>query len=277
MVAHDPIFDSAWLKCGWAMFHAQALQADIARYAHEDPAFRLAEPKYDPKFHCFVLTVKAMTPVPATFGLHLADVVACVHGALDHLAWALVMRGTTPNLPAGKLRSVYFPICDSRGEFNKSIGQKLPGAKRADIAIVRRHQPYIAGQRKLPWHVLVTLRSLSNEGKHRQIQPVWSLPDSAVQRIACHDCELTSGRGRRARRHILDVGAEVSRVYVRKTGPDPKIDVQGKVTTKPALHERLWLEDWLNNTTAFVTSLLFEFSDPPPELFALGVDGLRSV
>lgn len=277
MSDHDPLFDSAWLKFGWSIVHAQALQSDIAIHTGPDPAFSLATPKYDPKLHAFVVSVATMTPIPPTWGLHLGDFVACTRAALDHLAWALVASGKTPNLSERKLRLIYFPISDTRGDFNDSLRQRLPGVRRADIAIVRRHQPYITGNRKARWHCLATLRELSNDDKHRQIQPVWSVPESATHRVTCHDCELTmnGNRNKRARRRVIQVGAELSRIYVRKTGPNPEIDVEGNLLTKPAINEHLWLEDWLNTTSHFVDRLLTEFSTPPQELFALGVQEQR--
>lgn len=125
------LFDSAWLKLGQAVVHADVLKADFERTAVDGdskPSVRFPI-QYDAQRHGFPIVVSEITSLPARASLILGDVVHNLHGSLDHLAWALVMRGRAPNLSPGKLSQVYFPIEFTNRDFRDVIPKKLPGVR----------------------------------------------------------------------------------------------------------------------------------------------------
>ena len=150
-MTHDSRFDSAWLKWGWAVRHAESLQTEIGRAAEDADRQPLitTSSEYDSQRHSIILTVASIQPIPPTWGLRLGDVAHGFRNSLDHLAWALVQRGQTHNLSAKQSRRVQFPIFMTRAEFNGSLKTNLPGVRLADIAKVRRCQPYHRGRVRL--------------------------------------------------------------------------------------------------------------------------------
>jgi hypothetical protein len=276
------LFDSAWLKWGWAVTHAQALQADIATYVGDiDPeSLYTSRTEYDSKRHCVILRVDTRKLPPRRWGLRLGDVANNFRASLDHLAWGLVTRGRTPPdmLTDWQRRGIYFPICPTNDDFNESLRATkkkrsvLPGVQRADIAIVRRYQPYRRGKTRVPVHCLTPLARITGDDKHREIRTVWSAPDvgGKLEHGPPVDCTITRVP-QRARREILDLDAEIHRIYVRKTGPEPDVSMAAQLVVKPIIDGPLWLDNWLQVTTAHIRSILRELAEPPEEILTLGI------
>jgi hypothetical protein len=259
-------FDSAWLKWAMGVVNAQVLESNINDLAGQG-VLQLqlgTTQEYDAKRHCIILTATEVPELfPILWGLLLGDLVHDYRSSLDHLAWALYKRGRTPDLSDGKERKVVFPIADDRIKFNESLKSKLPGVRRADIAIIRRYQPYKSGKRNLHLHVFRVLDGLSTADKHRVIQPVQAAPERAAYRLIRQtDCVVTR-LSPRARRVTLKPGTELARFYVRKTGPNPEIEVEPRFAVDPAINERLTFQDWAAHTMKVTSLLLREFAEPP--------------
>jgi hypothetical protein len=106
---------------------------------------------------------------------------------------------------------------------------------------------------------------LNAHDKHRRIQPVLAAPVSGEVRHAPPvDCVRTR-IPTHARRETLKVDAEINRVYVRKTGPNPDIQMKTHLAVKPLLNNRYWLDDWLDVTANYIGELLGRFSAPPAQ------------
>jgi hypothetical protein len=275
-------FDSAWLKWGWAVVHAQALQVDISTYmADVDPESLITtRTEYDAKRHCIILRVDRIRPPPRRWGLRLGDIAINFRSCLDHLAWAVVSRGKTPpmGLNTWRRNGIYFPICASNDDFNAALvatpkkRSKLPGVRIADVAVIRRYQPYNRGKTRVPIQCLTPLSRIANDDKHREIRTVWSAPDVGgwLEHGTAVDCQITR-IPQRAVRAILDVNAEIHRVYVRKTGPNPDVYMEAHLVIKPVIDGPLWLDDWLAKTASHISLLLSEFAEPPDEISSLGI------
>ncbi|MGZ4386420.1 MAG: hypothetical protein ACXVZO_05790 [Gaiellaceae bacterium] len=261
-------FDSAWLKWGWASAHAEVLKAEIRERAleFERQGGVKAAPRYDPKHHCVIIIARKIPDLPISASLILGDVIAAYRSSIDHLAWALVRRGITPNLTERQERGVCFPIKDTRIRFNNCLKANLPGARRADIAKVRRYQPYKAGKRYLSLHPLWILAKLSNLDKHRTLQPLFGVPVSVRFQVAeAHDC-LPRRFASPGRPKTLEIDGEITRIYVRRTGPDPYVELEGAISIQPFVDEFLFLSDWLPKAGDLIGNLLREFSEPPEGL-----------
>jgi hypothetical protein len=281
---HDPLFDSAWLKWAQAHRHAEALEAEIEttrRNGAPQPGFA-SHAQYEPHRHGFGVYVERIAPTPPGQRLLLGDAANNFRAALDHLAWAIVCRGSRPpeTLTKAERRNVYFPINDDRRQFNGELKAKLPGARRADIAKVRAHQPYHKGARVRPRHNYLNLMKNINDGdKHRMIQPMWVQPVQAWVKVSNpRDCAVPE-RTNRLRPHPLKVGAEVTFLHARKTGPNPKVDVETGILAEPCVEHSVSVETWLDRAKAGVATLLMKFSDPSDEindLFGRGPEPVRA-
>jgi hypothetical protein len=224
---------------------------------------------YDAKRHCGVLIVAEGTdPFPVLGGVLLGDAVHEYRCCLDHVAWALYKRGSTPDLPERR-SDTSASDHGTRDAFNKALDSKLPGVRRADRAIVRRYQPFKPGESRAHRHAFTVLQELSNDDKHRVIQPVVAIP----QRIDFTYTEATDCIVRRIGPDgfagTLKPGAKLARFYVKKTGPNPRIDTQPQFHLVPAIHERLTLADFLERTMVATRLLLHEFAEPPASTVAL--------
>lgn len=270
-------FDSAWLKWGWAVRHAQALEADLNAYADnpEPKDLYTSRTEYDAKRHCVILRLDTVKPLPPRWGLRLGDVANNFKASLDHLAWVLVHRGSV-TLTTKEKRKVYFPISPSNADFNGRMNSgSLRGIRRADRAILRRYQPYARGKRGIVRHCLTPLSRIANDDKHREVRPLWGAPTGGrLEYRNPTDCEITRVPVV-APRVVLQVGAELQRIYVRKTGPNPDIYMEAHLAAKPLLNKHVWLHEWCQTTTGHVHRLLSEFASPPAEIEELGLFRVR--
>jgi hypothetical protein len=91
----DGLFDSAWLKWGRAVVHAEALVTDIGLVTTDPhrPRDFIFGYEYNAKRHGFVVDVARVEPLPPAWTLMLGDVAANLRSALEHLAWGIVHRG----------------------------------------------------------------------------------------------------------------------------------------------------------------------------------------
>jgi hypothetical protein len=62
---------------------------------------------------------------------------------------------------------------------------------------------------------------------------------------------------------------ELTRLYVKKTGPRPYIDVQPLFRVDPSIHPRLTLEEFLRKTRSAISRVLYSFADPPASVEAI--------
>lgn len=282
---YDPLFESAWLKWAWAIFHAQTLERDIAAWIEKDPdPIRTVRAEYQPKSHGFAVIVEDIDPIPVQWRLLLGDIASNHRAALDHLAWALVSRGRTPP-DTGKLtpkqeKAVYFPICESRQAFNAEIclpsgksRPKLPGIRRADSAIVRHAQPYHRGTRNRPMDPFVMLTGINNGDKHRTIQPLWAYPSKIdIEVTHMRDCVLRGTEIWKRRGNPLDKDVEIAFLPGRKLGANPELEMKLHVTTTPTIGNRVGVREWHAKTGIGIFKLLREFSQQPASIHELGTE-----
>lgn len=262
------LFRSAWLKWAWASAHAKILKSEIRKSAieFERQGGVTGVSRYDSKRHCVLVIARTVPDLPVRACLILGDVIHAYRSSLDQLAWALVKRGRTPTLTERAEKLVYFPLQNTPTGFRDCLKTMLPGIKRADIAKVRRFQPYEAGKLNLSRHPLRILAKLSNHDKHRTVQPLFGVPIGVRFQVKeAHDCVVTRlqapGRPKR-----LEVDTEITRIYVRRTGPDPYIELEGAIAVQPFMDDFMFLSDWLPKTTEITRLLLSEFAEPPKGL-----------
>lgn len=275
LMAGSP-FDSAWLKWGRAVVHAQAVDRDLGRDLEKFKTPYTSSVKYDAKHHCMRLVIDTMEPLPPTLGLVIGDMANNFRAALDHLAWALVTtRGK--RVPTAREESrIYFPIALTRKDFAAHfvVSQFL---RNADKAIVRAYQPYIHGKRKVPYHCLTSLPRLNSDDKHRMLRAIWSVPQGGGLRHGPPvDCSVTR-IPTKARAIVLEPGAEIQRIYVRRTGPNPDMYMEADLTVMPTLDGLTSIKEWVNQTTMHLAGLLFQFGEPPEEIRTLGIIAPRPI
>lgn len=271
---HGPdLFESAWLKWAWAKAHAHLLKANINAWGRDpdrDLGLSLGT-YYDPKRHRIEVFIRELDPLPIAWAVVIGDAAHNYRSCLDHIAWALVTRGRTPpdKLSDFAQSRVGFPIYTERGSFNSALARQLPGVRRSDIAIVRRYQPYHGGERRSARHAFEALRRLSKDDKHRTIQPALLAPRGSMYHVHDpRDCTITRIPASFVLWEPLQVGTHLAPIYVRKTGPNPRVKVGGHLAMQPGLQQGVLLGEWLEVLDEMTSRLLKDLSDPPTELLA---------
>jgi hypothetical protein len=265
-------FDSAWLKWAWASLKAEALEGEITAFTDDlggNPFLRVRT-EYQPKRHAFAVIITGVIPLPDHWGLLLGDVAHNFRSSLDHVAWEIVSRGSTPpgTLPdkhgkgiKGRAKTdIAFPVARDPKEFVEKL-RGVPGARRPDIAVLRRYQPYARGRRR-DTRCITALAGFNNIDKHRELQPLFGFPKGGgLEIVQVRDCLITDQR-RSALPLSLDVGTELRTLHVRRTGPDPYLEVNPTVTASEVFGDNARLI-WVKATKTWICRLLSEFGPCP--------------
>jgi hypothetical protein len=277
-VSGGDLFHSAWRKWQRAVLHAEALQADIDDFAvrgERKPVLR-ARADYEPKRHAFVVRVDQVDRgVPVEWSAVLGDVAFNFRSCLDHVAWALAGRGTVDRdaLTERKKRRIQFPLERCSDTFKKRLADGwLPGVEGADLALVRRHQPYMAPKRN---QALAVLHSLNNFDKHRELKPALLVPRGVTYEATNLRQCVISRDVTRVRAVAVEKDAEICTIRVRKTGPEPRLDVQLEVALQVALgdlapveQKHVTVQEWVEATTRLVSGMLIVLDSPPDDVVA---------
>jgi len=278
--AYHPLFGCE-LKLRRVQHHFDALQKAFDGFLGSDP-YEIVNERH-PEREEYVLWVKVREEPPPEWSPIIGDVVHNCRSALDHLAWQLVIRNK--GKPSG---STAFPIF-SKSPFDASLYSSAKEAKNAlgrwnrqvkgihdnDVALIKRLQPYNAGKDS-EIAVLSMLSDLSNWDKHREYQLTGQTLKGTTYRIRNpRDAQFWISYQRPI--GIFEHGTVVARVAFSATGPDPKMDVEVKVSFDIAFGEGSplkghGLKEVLITSAQHVTDIVFTFKDrldrqdfgPPP-------------
>jgi hypothetical protein len=161
-----------------ALTHLQALGDEfesMARRASGNLTVAPEERQAHPQGSRHLFRLGSLIRPSDNVGPIVGDYIQNLRSALDHLAWEMVGKGDDPAPRRPTL--VQFPIYSRawspndvrRGAhtFRGRVDQNLPGVPEPQRRLVRRHQPFHAGQ----WQ-LGSLAELSNQDKHRILTPI---------------------------------------------------------------------------------------------------------
>jgi hypothetical protein len=273
---NDHLFASAWLKWGQAVVHTQALEADVDAFgadADANPVWVVGA-KYNAKRHGFSLKPQVVNFMPGRWSLLLGDIASNYRASLEHLGWALVTRGHTPpaTLTSEERNSIYCPIKAHRNDFDGDLQKKLPGVRHADVAKVRRVQPYHYGAKRRARSPLTLLAAINNFDKHRAIEPLWAYPTRVDIEVTDMRDRVLPGLDFKRTGGPIEVGTEIAFIRARKMGPNPEIKVEIDVSPEPCLQDGVAIKSWANICGITLWSLLRTFAPQPPEIADLGAN-----
>lgn len=152
--------DEVSLKLEWANHHLETLQQAIQAWRKQRPYEIVGNIVHEGDVRKYLLTAKVSIPIHSDFSLLVGDICNNARSALDYTLWQLWLL-TDPAFDG----IVYFPICDSLGEFNKRAKKDIRGLTAKQRAIIEELQPYNTGSKAFS-----ILRDLNNSDKHRRIQ-----------------------------------------------------------------------------------------------------------
>ncbi|HEX3041960.1 MAG TPA: hypothetical protein VHP56_07735 [Solirubrobacterales bacterium] len=194
----------------------------------------------------YVFRVNGEPPDPR-LGLIVGELGHHLRASLDNLLWQVVLfRGGSPS------RSTQFPIYESRERYLSSR-RMLRGISTDDRAAIQAVQPYHLGPEAAHTHPLATIAWLNNIDKHRVLHVGYALPiiDPAALPSGVEMAGGAMVMGKDAPSDyfpwwpspVRDIGevlrfrfstnsafedrAELVRLLVRATGPNPEMKMQG--------------------------------------------------
>jgi hypothetical protein len=125
-----------------------------------------------------IVFVEAVREPPALdWGPLIGDVVHNLRSALDNVIWALSdsgARGPAPNpVPRkGPWRNVVFPVVLDSADWKSRVGLNLWALDTAQVAVLKKLQPFFTGQQAPDREPLAVLDELWNIDKHRHLHLV---------------------------------------------------------------------------------------------------------
>lgn len=250
----------------WAVRHTYSLKADVTKGAADGSGQGLISTttEYQPNRHCFVATVSEIGPTATLWALKFGDVVQNLRASLDHVAWAVYQRGT--KVGAADEGQVMYPFAATYADWSGLHPKRFPGARRADLTIVRRYQPYRVGKSLRRSYALTYLGRLSNDDKHRTLHLPVALPTGPTYYKVREVCGCTVTRIAPATGFVpIEIGTELLRVYVRKDGSGlkPHLEVYGQTPCVITVDKQVLVDAWCVQATQVVRQLLTEFAQPP--------------
>lgn len=167
-----PLLDGTYAKLDRAEKHLNDLKTEIAQYTIAEPKgistqFESQIPEVRNKPGISVRVNLQTQPGP-TMPLIVGDMIQNTRSALDHLAFALVLRNRAHPTP-----NTQFPIFDDRLGPQGGVRQVdiQPRASRLANALIEKLQPYYRTDDP-SLHPLAMLQELSNIDKHRRLHIV---------------------------------------------------------------------------------------------------------
>lgn len=148
------------------------LRTEMGGFSDRDPKPHFSRGYFDMNTWEWIERFQVREPPPLRWGVMLGECVHNLRSALDHLVCQLTL------LDGGTMEDcaqTQFPIAsESEAQFEGMANRRIPRLSRWHRAMVKRAQPYRAGDR-FESHPLHVLAQLSNADKHRLINPTVSI------------------------------------------------------------------------------------------------------
>ena len=242
---------------------------EVDAWFNSDPEPHFSRGYFDTKNWEWVERFQIREHPPARLGVLLGDSIHNLRSALDHLIWQVtILDGATPD------DATQFPIASkSKSQFDRMADRRIPGLRAKHRALVKRVQPYHAGNRAHA-HPLSVLAALSNTDKHRIVNPTYSFIAGDSARELKRLVEGYRGSGHPPAVEFLLAkqgqglvhGTPWLRIKFPKTQEPPRsVDVGGELTLGVAIGEVGVSADDIPKVADFVLAVISRFAQDFPE------------
>lgn len=251
--------------------HLETLDFEITQlFAQPNPPGSSIRAKVDQEDSSWVITIVETDPLPIRLGVLVGDVLHNFRSALDQLVFELAFMDTGGT----EIETTQFPASRCLANFNGLRVQQrlLSGLTTRHRATIKRFQPYRGWDGDGP-HPLALLDDLSNDDKHRVVQPALICPNEITASFpppsGWHDCSVDRTRpvtGRNIVGRPLDIETEFLRVPILITGPEPNVEMEYKGSISVGFRNGVSVLDALESIAEYarrvVTALEPEFERP---------------
>jgi hypothetical protein len=252
------LYEGCWHKLDRAKHHLDELQDRVRAWCdfHTKPPYTFRK-EFNRKRNLFTFHVVSVEKVPVEWSLITGDVLTNYRAALDYLAYETPHR-------RHEVRT-FFPVAKKKRDFKGQVNGGMPGILPKHRTIIQAYQPY-KWRSARDRHPFALLNTFVNRDKHREIQPVFTENfHSFHARVgAVNDFAVSRVEPGRVfgRRHTLirrfEPGAEVARVYGKKTGPNPNVVMGFYSPVSVAFENGAWFPEALADMGQAITRLFRE-------------------
>lgn len=216
--------------------HLKALDAELDRIftKRKRPPGFAARQEFYPEHETMRVVVTEVGELPQKLGTLVGDTAHNFRSALDQLVYELAFIDNGGS-EAG-LDKTAFPASRSIENFRGGYVQTkmLAGLTKTHRAMFRRFQPYQVAEKVRNLHPLAYLDDLSNDDKHRLLQPLLIAPAGVTisfpKSLQGNDCNFANDRAHFIAHNILgqplEPDTELFRAHVVVTGPKPDMPMQ---------------------------------------------------
>jgi hypothetical protein len=213
-----------------------------------------------PRLH---VTVDRVRRFPISLALDASEAINSFRAALDYLVYELSFMDTRG---VEKERTA-FPASTSPKNFRSNYvqGVLLDGLTTRHRAMIKRFQPY-QRRKNDPPHPIALLDDLSNDNKHRLLQPALMTPQAYEFRFegdgVGQNCHIIGGDYTFYPTFgvALEPKTELLEIPVAVTGPDPKMDVYTEAQVQVCLRNGVPLDWALVNIAAYSRAIVEVFA-----------------
>jgi hypothetical protein len=242
-------------KVNRAQLHLNSLGAELARVDAETKLWGFIA-RIHRETGKYELRVRRLNPLPMELSLIVGDFVQNLRSALDHLVWQLVIAN------GRKPKGNSFPIFDERPgpgtREQRSWDKAIKGLSDDMVEFIERCQPYMSDGP----HLLMGLRNLSNQDKHRVIvdshAAVRKPPEGFEFEVRSTQDIGAVSAGKLYVEKALEDGDIVASATVEVTGPEPELQVNANLGLDVAFGDDPWivplaaLKDMLDSVASVV-------------------------
>jgi hypothetical protein len=251
--------------------HVNALNREVERLftkRKHPPGFHIRH-EFRPEDETFRIVVTSVDRLPAKLGTLVGDAVHNLRSALDQLVFELAFIDNGGSEDG--LDKVAFPASLTADNFTGYWVQERMLAKlsKTNRAIIKRFQPCSIRKVDLrPKHFLAILDSLSNDDKHRLIQPLLQCPAQIGFVIPGnnqgYNCHFPGPTVRFVSHNLvgrpLNPDTELFRAPVVITGPNPDMPVEVKASTLIGFRDGTPIQIFLKQAIPFVQRIVDTFA-----------------
>jgi hypothetical protein len=216
--------------------------------------------KHDPNRQAWVVFVQEVPDLPLRWGSIIGDEVSNYRGALDLMVWQLAIMDGGGKRPDGRTA---FPICRDDAEFRSKGARALTSIDPSRWAEFERLQPYPPHWKRRAPSPLLVLNALSNDNKHRVLQPVFLVPQelSFTFPTVGSDYRVNGPpKPSDATGRPLKANAELVEIPIEQTGPKPQVEVKPDAAMQVGLRNGLPIDGVLEAIDLKVAGIIETFA-----------------
>lgn len=250
--------------------HVDALNREIDRIftkRKRPPGFQVRH-EFHPEDETFRIVISKVDQLPLKVGTLVGDAVHNFRSALDQLVFELAFIDNGGSETG--LGKTGFPASTDIDNFRGGHVQNklLAGMTQKHRAMIKRFQPYQVRKELRPRHLLTFLDDLSNDDKHRLLQPMLIAPQGFgfvfPGDLQGHNCHfpgplVTFGAPNFIGRP-LEPDAEIFRAPIVVTGADPEMPADCISSSFVGLRDGRPIQDCLETIVPFVREIVDTFA-----------------